>query len=85
MVGYKPILAFKYVLFIHSTKAVGRYHSPFIVEKHRRLLQLREQLVIDCNREWISFLQYVTLKYNKNDFYSSPVDCLRCFQYFVAV
>ncbi|KAJ8414872.1 hypothetical protein AAFF_G00023950 [Aldrovandia affinis] len=42
---------------ISSTKAVGRFHSPFIVERHRRLLQLREQLVIDCGREWTSFLQ----------------------------
>ncbi|XP_035235486.1 DNA mismatch repair protein Msh3 isoform X2 [Anguilla anguilla] len=42
---------------VSSTKAVGRYHSPFIVEKHRRLLQLREQLVIDCGREWTNFLQ----------------------------
>ncbi|KAJ8285541.1 hypothetical protein GJAV_G00027990 [Gymnothorax javanicus] len=42
---------------ISSTKAVGRYHSPFIVERHRRLLQLREQLVIDCGREWTNFLQ----------------------------
>ncbi|XP_036454840.1 DNA mismatch repair protein Msh3 [Colossoma macropomum] len=42
---------------INSTKMVGRYHSPFIVERHRCLLQLREQLVIDCGREWINFLQ----------------------------
>ncbi|XP_061117730.1 DNA mismatch repair protein Msh3 isoform X1 [Conger conger] len=42
---------------VSSTKAVGRYHSPLIVERHRRLLQLREQLVIDCGREWTNFLQ----------------------------
>ncbi|XP_066511228.1 DNA mismatch repair protein Msh3 isoform X2 [Hoplias malabaricus] len=42
---------------INSTKVVGRYHSPFIVEKNKRLLQLREQLVIDCSREWTNFLQ----------------------------
>ncbi|KAI1900432.1 hypothetical protein AGOR_G00049880 [Albula goreensis] len=42
---------------ISSTKAVGRFHSPFIVERHRRLLQLREQLVIDCGWEWTNFLQ----------------------------
>ncbi|KAL4623212.1 DNA mismatch repair protein Msh3 [Arapaima gigas] len=41
---------------ISSTKAVGRFHTPFIVQRHRQLLQLREQLVIDCNREWINFL-----------------------------
>uniref|UniRef100_A0A8C9RHN6 DNA mismatch repair protein MSH3 n=1 Tax=Scleropages formosus TaxID=113540 RepID=A0A8C9RHN6_SCLFO len=43
---------------ISSTKAVSRFHTPYIAERHKRLLQLREQLVIDCNREWISFLQY---------------------------
>uniref|UniRef100_A0A672MMP6 DNA mismatch repair protein MSH3 n=1 Tax=Sinocyclocheilus grahami TaxID=75366 RepID=A0A672MMP6_SINGR len=42
---------------VNSTKVVGRYHTPFIVEKHRCLQQLREQLVIDCNHEWINFLQ----------------------------
>uniref|UniRef100_A0A8B9H1I2 DNA mismatch repair protein MSH3 n=1 Tax=Astyanax mexicanus TaxID=7994 RepID=A0A8B9H1I2_ASTMX len=42
---------------INSTKVVGRYHSPFIVEKYRCLLQLREQLVIDSGQEWINFLQ----------------------------
>ncbi|XP_063049779.1 DNA mismatch repair protein Msh3 [Engraulis encrasicolus] len=41
---------------ISSTKVVGRYHSPFIAERHRQLLRLREQLVIDCGREWINFL-----------------------------
>uniref|UniRef100_A0A8C9VVR1 DNA mismatch repair protein MSH3 n=1 Tax=Scleropages formosus TaxID=113540 RepID=A0A8C9VVR1_SCLFO len=41
---------------ISSTKAVSRFHTPYIAERHKRLLQLREQLVIDCNREWISFL-----------------------------
>ncbi|XP_048045178.1 DNA mismatch repair protein Msh3 isoform X2 [Megalobrama amblycephala] len=45
---------------INSTKVVGRYHTPFIVEKHRRLQQLREQLVIDCNHEWISFLHLLS-------------------------
>ncbi|MGH0188899.1 UNVERIFIED_CONTAM: hypothetical protein FKN15_032342 [Acipenser sinensis] len=45
---------------ISSTKAVGRFHTPFIVEKSRRLGQLREQLTLDCCSEWISFLQYVS-------------------------
>uniref|UniRef100_A0A9J8DD80 MutS homolog 3 (E. coli) n=1 Tax=Cyprinus carpio carpio TaxID=630221 RepID=A0A9J8DD80_CYPCA len=39
------------------TKVVGRYHTPFIVDKHRHLQQLREQLIIDCSHEWINFLQ----------------------------
>ncbi|XP_076854159.1 DNA mismatch repair protein Msh3 isoform X2 [Brachyhypopomus gauderio] len=52
---------------INSTKAVGRYHSPFIAERLRQLQRLREQLVIDCGREWIDFLRlfgesYYTLR-----------------------
>nr|XP_006004451.2 PREDICTED: DNA mismatch repair protein Msh3 isoform X1 [Latimeria chalumnae] len=41
---------------INSTKAVGRFHTPFIVEKYRDLSRLREQLVLDCNTEWLNFL-----------------------------
>ncbi|XP_063309797.1 DNA mismatch repair protein Msh3 [Pelobates fuscus] len=41
---------------ICSTKAVSRFHSPFIVENYRHLNQLREQLVLDCNTEWLHFL-----------------------------
>ncbi|KAM4051311.1 DNA mismatch repair protein Msh3 [Anomaloglossus baeobatrachus] len=41
---------------ISSTKAVSRFHSPFIVENYRHLNQLREQLVLDCNAEWLRFL-----------------------------
>uniref|UniRef100_A0A8C5LJB4 DNA mismatch repair protein MSH3 n=1 Tax=Leptobrachium leishanense TaxID=445787 RepID=A0A8C5LJB4_9ANUR len=41
---------------ISSTKSVGRFHSPFIVENYRHLNQLREQLVLDCNTEWLHFL-----------------------------
>ncbi|KAF7687326.1 DNA mismatch repair protein Msh3 isoform X1 [Silurus meridionalis] len=64
---------------ISSTKVVGRYHSPFIVERLRHLLRLREQLVIDCGREWINFLQlfgehYYILK--KAVGYLATVDCL---------
>ncbi|KAM9446339.1 DNA mismatch repair protein Msh3 [Clarias gariepinus] len=64
---------------ISSTKVVGRYHSPFIVERHQHLLRLREQLVIDCSREWINFLQlfgehYYILK--KAVGYLATVDCL---------
>ncbi|XP_060762961.1 DNA mismatch repair protein Msh3 isoform X3 [Neoarius graeffei] len=64
---------------ISSTKLVGRYHSPFLVERHQHLLRLREQLVIDCSREWISFLQqfgehYYILK--KAVGYLATVDCL---------
>ncbi|XP_073437250.1 DNA mismatch repair protein Msh3 isoform X1 [Dendrobates tinctorius] len=41
---------------ISSTKAVSRFHSPFIVENYRHLNQLREQLVLDCSAEWLRFL-----------------------------
>ncbi|XP_049621997.1 DNA mismatch repair protein Msh3 [Suncus etruscus] len=42
---------------VGSTKAVSRFHSPFIVENYRHLNQLREQLVLDCNAEWLDFLE----------------------------
>ncbi|XP_072272312.1 DNA mismatch repair protein Msh3 [Pyxicephalus adspersus] len=41
---------------ISSTKTVSRFHSPFIVENYRHLNQLQEQLVLDCNTEWLHFL-----------------------------
>ncbi|XP_059500761.1 DNA mismatch repair protein Msh3 isoform X2 [Stegostoma tigrinum] len=41
---------------ISSTKAVIRFHSPFIVEQYKRLCQLREQLALDCNAEWQKLL-----------------------------
>uniref|UniRef100_A0A674P0D5 MutS homolog 3 (E. coli) n=1 Tax=Takifugu rubripes TaxID=31033 RepID=A0A674P0D5_TAKRU len=41
---------------VSSTKAVSRYHTPFLVERYRKLLQLREQLLLDCQSEWIHFL-----------------------------
>ncbi|KAM8960815.1 DNA mismatch repair protein Msh3 [Pelodytes ibericus] len=41
---------------ISSTKAVSRFHSPFTVEYYRHLNRLREQLVLDCNTEWLHFL-----------------------------
>ncbi|ELW70009.1 DNA mismatch repair protein Msh3 [Tupaia chinensis] len=42
---------------VGSTKAVSRFHSPFIVENYRHLNQLREQLVLDCRAEWLDFLE----------------------------
>uniref|UniRef100_A0A3B5LWX3 DNA mismatch repair protein MSH3 n=1 Tax=Xiphophorus couchianus TaxID=32473 RepID=A0A3B5LWX3_9TELE len=41
---------------ISSTKTVSRYHSPFLVERYKKLQQLREQLLLDCQREWTRFL-----------------------------
>uniref|UniRef100_A0A8I5N757 DNA mismatch repair protein MSH3 n=1 Tax=Papio anubis TaxID=9555 RepID=A0A8I5N757_PAPAN len=42
---------------VGSTKAVSRFHSPFVVENYRHLNQLREQLVLDCSAEWLDFLE----------------------------
>ncbi|XP_054466758.1 DNA mismatch repair protein Msh3 isoform X2 [Anoplopoma fimbria] len=42
---------------ISSTKAVSRYHSPYLAERYKKLLQLREQLLLDCQREWTNFLE----------------------------
>ncbi|XP_036382705.1 DNA mismatch repair protein Msh3 [Megalops cyprinoides] len=64
---------------INSTKVVGRYHTPFIVERYRQLLQLREQLVIDCGREWINFLQQFGEHYHimkKAVCHLATLDCL---------
>ncbi|XP_016529544.1 DNA mismatch repair protein Msh3 isoform X2 [Poecilia formosa] len=41
---------------ISSTKTVSRYHSPLLVERYKKLQQLREQLLLDCQREWTRFL-----------------------------
>ncbi|XP_056134505.1 DNA mismatch repair protein Msh3 [Lampris incognitus] len=64
---------------ISSTKAVSRYHSPFLVERYRRLLQLREQLLLDCQREWTNFLHqfgehYHTMK--RAISHLATMDCL---------
>ncbi|KAL2092081.1 hypothetical protein ACEWY4_011879 [Coilia grayii] len=64
---------------INSTKVVGRYHTPFIAEKHRHLLRLREQLVIDCGREWINFLHSFGEHYyilRKAVCHLATVDCI---------
>uniref|UniRef100_A0A8C7CFX4 DNA mismatch repair protein MSH3 n=1 Tax=Oncorhynchus kisutch TaxID=8019 RepID=A0A8C7CFX4_ONCKI len=45
---------------ISSTKAVSRYQSPYLIGRCRSLSQLREQLLIDSQKEWTNFLQYVS-------------------------
>ncbi|XP_051279445.1 DNA mismatch repair protein Msh3 isoform X3 [Dicentrarchus labrax] len=42
---------------ISSTKAVSRYHTPFLVGRYKKLLQLREQLLLDSQTEWTNFLE----------------------------
>ncbi|KAM6930900.1 DNA mismatch repair protein Msh3 [Xenentodon cancila] len=64
---------------ISSTKAVSRYHSPFLVERYKKLQQLREQLLLDCQREWTHFLDqfgehYHTMK--RAISHLATMDCL---------
>ncbi|CAL8330544.1 unnamed protein product [Arctogadus glacialis] len=64
---------------ISSTKAVGRYHSPYLVERCRSLQQLREQLLLDCQRAWNDFLHqfgehYHTMKRALS--HLATMDCL---------
>ncbi|XP_061527989.1 DNA mismatch repair protein Msh3 isoform X2 [Phycodurus eques] len=64
---------------ISSTKVVSRYHSPFLVERHKKLLQLREQLLLDCQREWTAFMDqfgehYHTMK--RAISHLATMDCL---------
>lgn len=64
---------------ISSTKTVSRYHSPFLVERYKRLQQLREQLLLDCQREWTNFLDqfgehYHTMK--RAISHLATMDCL---------
>ncbi|TKC40203.1 hypothetical protein EI555_011068, partial [Monodon monoceros] len=62
-----------------NTKAVSRFHSPFIVENYRHLNQLREQLVLDCSAEWLDFLENFSEHYHslcKAVHHLATVDCI---------
>ncbi|KAM9393488.1 DNA mismatch repair protein Msh3 isoform 2-T2 [Pholidichthys leucotaenia] len=64
---------------ISSTKVVSRYHSPFLVDRYKKLLQLREQLLLDCQKEWTDFLDqfgehYHTMK--RAISHLATLDCL---------
>uniref|UniRef100_A0A8C5L7S5 DNA mismatch repair protein MSH3 n=1 Tax=Jaculus jaculus TaxID=51337 RepID=A0A8C5L7S5_JACJA len=64
---------------VGSTKAVSRFHSPFIVENYRHLNQLREQLVLDCNAEWLEFLENFREHYHtlcKAVSHLATIDCI---------
>ncbi|KAJ7335814.1 hypothetical protein JRQ81_013755 [Phrynocephalus forsythii] len=64
---------------VSSTKAVSRFHTPFIVENYRHLNQLREQLVLDCNAEWLRFLDNFRDHYHsisKAVGHLATVDCI---------
>ncbi|ELK11483.1 DNA mismatch repair protein Msh3 [Pteropus alecto] len=64
---------------VGSTKAVSRFHSPFVVENYRHLNQLREQLVLDCNAEWLDFLENFSEHYHslcKAVHHLATIDCI---------
>ncbi|XP_062941752.1 DNA mismatch repair protein Msh3 isoform X5 [Cynocephalus volans] len=64
---------------VGSTKAVSRFHSPFVVENYRHLNQLREQLVLDCSAEWLDFLENFSEHYHslcKAVHHLATVDCI---------
>nr|XP_033781367.1 DNA mismatch repair protein Msh3 isoform X3 [Geotrypetes seraphini] len=64
---------------VSSTKAVSRFHSPFIVENYTHLNQLREQLVLDSNTEWLRFLDQFGEQYHSMCTaigHLSVVDCI---------
>ncbi|NXM67596.1 MSH3 protein, partial [Serilophus lunatus] len=66
-------------VMISSTKAVSRFHPPFVTELYRHLHQLREQLVLDCSAEWINFLDHFSEHYHpvsKAIGHLATVDCL---------
>ncbi|XP_060066671.1 DNA mismatch repair protein Msh3-like [Ylistrum balloti] len=64
---------------ISSTKAVSRFHSPFIEKTYRRLQQLREQLKLDCDQVWREFLSSFGenyQSYRKAVQHLATLDCL---------
>ncbi|XP_031951796.1 DNA mismatch repair protein Msh3 isoform X2 [Corvus moneduloides] len=66
-------------VMVSSTKAVSRFHSPFITENYRLLNQLREQLVLGCSAEWLRFLDHFSEHYHpvsKAICHLATVDCL---------
>ncbi|XP_064499010.1 DNA mismatch repair protein Msh3 isoform X7 [Pseudopipra pipra] len=66
-------------VMISSTKAVSRFHSPFIIENYRHLNQLQEKLILDCSAEWLNFLDHFSEHYHsvsKAIGHLATVDCL---------
>ncbi|GFO14525.1 DNA mismatch repair protein msh3 [Plakobranchus ocellatus] len=64
---------------ISSTKIVSRFHTPFLVEKYRKLNQLREQLQEDAKAAWQIFLKHFSsnfVTYKKAVTHLATVDCL---------
>ncbi|XP_071168797.1 DNA mismatch repair protein Msh3-like isoform X1 [Mytilus edulis] len=66
-------------LKISSTKAVSRFHPPFIQATYKKLNQLREQLKKDCDEAWLQFLGWFEddyQKYRKAVHHIATLDCL---------
>ena len=47
---------------VQSTKACGRYHTPFVAEKYKQLLAMREQLDLDVDDAWMTFLDEFNIR-----------------------
>ncbi|KAM6328810.1 LOW QUALITY PROTEIN: DNA mismatch repair protein Msh3 [Alca torda] len=65
-------------VMVSRHKAVSRFHS-LIIENYRHLNQLREQLVLDCSAEWLSFLDHFSEHYHPVSTaigHLATIDCL---------
>ncbi|XP_055874223.1 DNA mismatch repair protein Msh3-like isoform X2 [Biomphalaria glabrata] len=66
-------------IFINSTNAVSRFHTPFIAEKYCRLKELKEELVIHTNVAWQELLQQFSshyIRYKQAVSELATLDCL---------
>ncbi|NXM82932.1 MSH3 protein, partial [Oenanthe oenanthe] len=66
-------------VMVSSTRAVSRFHSPFVTRQYRELQRLRERLVLACTAEWLSFLDHFSEHYHpvsKAICHLATVDCL---------
>ncbi|GFS00433.1 DNA mismatch repair protein Msh3 [Elysia marginata] len=64
---------------ISSTKTVTRFHTPYLVEKYRKLNELREQLEKDAKEAWQIFLKQFSasfVTYKMAVTHLATLDCL---------
>ncbi|XP_033121789.1 DNA mismatch repair protein Msh3-like [Anneissia japonica] len=64
---------------ISSTKSVSRFRTPFVVEQHKLLCQLRETLEAECSEAWLEFLEEFGenyFSYQKAVQHLATLDCL---------
>ncbi|BFZ02121.1 hypothetical protein BsWGS_05160 [Bradybaena similaris] len=52
-------------ILISSTKAVSRYHTPYVAKHYRKLNELREQLLLDVNVCWQEFLEQFSSQFTR--------------------